>query len=419
VGRLLLLCLLLCGCGARSKPPAVRLVFRHGGSLGSEPFFRSLFEEFEREHPGISVSSELLPANTDQQRQLNAVELQGSSSRFDVLDMDIVWVQEFARAGWLLDLSAYFDEKTRSGFVPSTLRSASFEGRYFSVPRSADAGLLYYRKDLLEKYGLAPPDTWDRLARDASEIVSKEKDPALTGFVWQGRQYEGLVCAAAEFLGSNGVRFLDERGRWAADDSKAARALGFMRDLIGPGRPSPESVLTADEETARLIFGNGQAVFMRNWPYAWGLFAEPGQPMKGKVAVALLPRFPGGKSVSTLGGWYLGVNHRSSHPKEAYEFIQFMTSRRAQTALFLRLSYLPTRKDLYLDPGLLARAPQLAEFERALDRAVPRPETPAYAGLSLLLQSEFSRALVGRCSPEAALRRIRRRAGSLLNPGGA
>jgi multiple sugar transport system substrate-binding protein len=178
-------------------------------------------------------------------------------------------------------------------------------------------------------------------------------------------------------------------------------------------------VLTADEETARLIFGNGQAVFMRNWPYAWGLYAEPGHPMRGKFGIAPLPRFPGGASVSALGGWYLGVNRRSKHPKEAYEFVRFMTSRQVQKALYLRLSYLPTRRELYSDPELIERAPQLAEFGRILERATPRPATPAYAALSELLQSEFSGVLVGRSSPEAALRRLRRRAETLLKAVGA
>lgn len=409
----------LAGCADSDEPapapapPHTTLVFRHGRVSGFEAYFRQLVERFERENPGIRVVDETMPWDSGQQRELFAIGLAGKSSSFDVLGLDVVWIAEFARAGWLAELGPWFDAGERRRFLPATIQAASYGSGVYAVPWFADAGLLYYRKDLLAKHGHRAPDTWQELSRIAEDVLRREGDPSLAGFVWQGKPYEGLVCNALEFLASNGVRLVDEAGRWAVDEAKAEEALGAMSGLLKRG-VSPELVLAADEETARHIFGEGHALFMRNWPYALGLLQKPGSLMQGKTAIAPLPRFAGHESVATLGGWFLGVNGFSKNREAAYRLAAFIASAEVQRLAYDRIGYLPTRAELYRDPELLRGHPELKDLERILAGARPRPVTPRYRELSDALQSEVSAVLAELKSPRQAVRDLRAQSGPLL-----
>nr|HPG51719.1 extracellular solute-binding protein [Spirochaetota bacterium] len=165
----------------------------------------------------------------------------------------------------------------------------------------------------------------------------------------------------------------------------------------------PSLVTTATEEPCRHIFGKGKAVFMRNWPYAWNLFNAAGSPVKGKVGVTVLPSFKIGGSCSTLGGWQLGINRNTKHPGEARKLIKFLTSPESQKALSLAAGYYPVRKSLYRDRDLLTKQPFLPGLFRVFMKARPRPVTPYYMMISQVLQPEFSAAITGIRSPEAAL----------------
>lgn len=401
----------LAACGPHASSPGAEagggsLVFRHGPFGGFEADFRTLLDRFEALHPGVHVVSETVPMDVGQQHQLYAINLEGGSDAFDVMGLDIIWIAEFARAGWIRDISDGWKAEERRAFLPSTVEAATWLGKPYAVPWFTDAALLYYRKDLLAKHRVEVPRTWEQLIAASKQVLEAEGDPRLTGFVWQGRQYEGLVCDALEYIHSNGTRLIDGQGRWAADTARAAGALALMRELVHKHKVSPMLVLAGDEETARQIFGNGQAVFMRNWPYANGIYSKPGSEVLGKVGLAPLPHFPGGESSPTLGGWFLAVNRHSKRPAAALELIRFLTSAEVQRELFRKLSYLPTRVALYRDAELLKAAPQLTFFGENLARARPRPVTPFYTSLSEIMQAEVSATLARLRTPEAAVRNI-------------
>jgi multiple sugar transport system substrate-binding protein len=221
----------------------------------------------------------------------------------------------------------------------------------------------------------------------AIEITRKE--PGLYGFIWQGKQYEGLVCNALEYMHSHGGDVL-KNGRVVLNSPENRQALEFMKDLIYKYHVTPPLVTTAVEETTRHIFGSGKAVFMRNWTYAWNLLEENDSTVKGKVGVALLPGFPGYASSPTLGGWQLGVNINSKHPKEAERFIVYLTSYEVQKTLSLTIGYKPTRKELYNDRDLIRAQPFTARLYDAFLHAIPRPVTPYYMMISQVLQPVFS-----------------------------
>jgi multiple sugar transport system substrate-binding protein len=383
-----------------SGPAAVTVVFKHGKLAGDPEPFRRLLDRFERENPGISVRDETLPASTDEQHQFYVLNLEGKSADFDVLSMDVIWVQEFARAGWLRDVAGLLGNGERGAFFPGPLQAVTYQDKLYAIPWYIDAGLLYYRRDLLEKHKRPVPRSWQDLVKTTAYITEREKD--LYGFIWQGKQYEGLVCNVLEYLWSNGGDVL-RNDRVVIDSPENVAALQFMRDLIVKHGVTPPLVTTSIEEPTRHLFGSGRALFMRNWPYAWSVFQREGSPVRGEIGVAALPSFPGHESASTLGGWQLGVNRFSRNPGAAEKLVRFLTSPSAQKELALSVGYKPSRKTLYKDQDLLREQPFIASLYGIFLKARPRPVTPYYMMITQVMQPEFSAALAGIKTPQEAL----------------
>jgi multiple sugar transport system substrate-binding protein len=391
------------GCtGQNTEDTAERttVVFKHGRIFGDPEPLKRLIERFERENPDLHVVDQTLPSSTDEQHQFYVINLEGDSRAFDVLALDVIWGPEFARAGWLRDLSHLVPPLVRNDFFSGPMEAAAYDGRIYAVPWYIDAGVLYYRKDLLEDHGFPPPKTWRELVETAVAVTAAE--PGMYGFVWQGKQYEGLVCNVLEYLWGNGGSVLDGNGRPVIDSPRNREALGFVRDLIHRYGVTPASVAVATEETARRIFGHGKAVFMRNWPYAIGLLEQEGSPVRGKVGMMPLPSF-GKERASTLGGWMLAVNARSENPEAAERFLLFMTSQEAQKALSLSAGYRAARKALYQDPSVLATQPFTRDLHEVFLHARPRPLSPRYLKISQILQAEFSAVLADVKTPGEAL----------------
>jgi multiple sugar transport system substrate-binding protein len=398
---------------AACSPPADEgrpqtVVLKHSKLFGDPAAFDAMLQRFAQ-RTGIHVVVETLPSSSDQQHQFYAINLQAGSADFDVLAADVIWIAEFARAGWIRDLSALLPPAERSGFFPGPIAAASWNGRVYAIPWYIDAGLLYYRRDLLERYGFEPPRTWDQLARSAAAISAAE--PGTSGFVWQGRQYEGLVCNALEYMWSNGGAVL-EGARVVVDSAANRQSLAFMAGLVG--RLTPASVTTATEESSRLLFGQGRAVFLRNWPYAWALFEREGSPVRGRVGVSILPHFPGHASAATLGGWQLAINAHSKRTHAAEQLVAFLTSVEGQRELALAYGFQPTRMALYDDAQLLAVHPFLARLREIFAAARPRPVTPQYVRISQVLQGELSAIVSGLKSPDAGLSAAQRQIEGIL-----
>jgi multiple sugar transport system substrate-binding protein len=355
----------------------------------------ALLREFERLHPGVSVQAESLPWTADVQHQFFVINLEGRSAGFDVLMLDVIWVPEFARAGWILDLTERFDAAARAEHFPSTIAAATLGERVWAVPWVMNVGLLYYRRDLLARHGWAAPRTYDDLARQA--LALRGEEGVRDGFLWQGKQYEGLVVNVLESLWALGTDVLGPNGDVLPDAARAADALAQRRAFITDG-VSPALVTAADEEVSRREFGAGTAAFLRNWPYARALFDAPGSPVRGRVEVAPLP---GG---GALGGAHLAINAGTSHPREAWELVRFLTRPEAQRRIADAVGLHPTRPALFESPALLS----IFRGARA------RPVTPWYQTLSATLQPELSAAITGVKPPARALDDARRRLQYLL-----
>ncbi len=260
--------------------------------------------------------------------------------------------------------------------------------------------MLYWRTDLMD----APPATLDELGQIARR-VTRERGLSY-GFVWQGARYEGLVTSFLEQLGAFGGRILDEGGRVVVDSDAGIRALRSMREEITSG-VSPRAVLTWREEQTRFAFQNGNAVFMRNWPYAAPLLADTARSaVAGRFSVAPMPRAAGGASTAALGGAQLAVSAYSDHPQAAWRVVRFLTRPGEMLTRARRTGQYPARRSVFQDPALQgALAVDPARAMAIAEAAVPRPVTPVYSQLSSILQIWLHRALSGQSAPAEALHR--------------
>ena len=354
---------------------------------------------FEAENPGTKVILEIGPHSSTEFHDLLTQKLRNRDPSLDVFFMDVVWPAEFAAAGWALPLDAYFSTSEREKFLPAPILANTYGRRIYGVPVFIDAGMLYYRKDLLAKYGLSPPSTWPELVTQAKTILAREKDPRLTGFSAQFKQYEGLVCNMMEYILSNNGAFLDDSNlKSALDLPKAKEAVRFVRDRI-IGEISQRGVLAYQEPESLAVFVQGKAIFHRNWPYAWSIAEDPEQSkVAGRVGVRSLPSFMGGPSVSTLGGWQLGISRFSRQPELAWKFAALLTGVDMQKEIALHMGRAPTRTALYQDSAIIDKNPQFKALFKIFLEAVPRPRTPVYAPLSNIRQRYFSSAIAVRDS---------------------
>lgn len=327
------------------------------------------------EQTGNEVRLVATPADANERLALYQSLLAAGSSEIDVFQIDVIWPGVLA--SHLIDLTQYVPAEELRDHLEPLVANNRVDGALVALPWFVDAGLLYYRADLLEKHGRAVPETWEELSETALAIMAGEQAAGaadMQGFVWQGRAYEGLACNALEWIASQGGgTIVAADGTVAVDTPQAVRAIEQARGWIGT--ISPEGVLNYAEEEARGVFQSGKAVFMRNWPYAWALANAGDSPVAGKVGIAPLPRAagPDGRHAATLGGQQLAVSRYSAHQAEAADLVRYLTSREEEKRRAIEGSFNPTRRSLYEDPEVLAANPFYADFLSILDSAVARP----------------------------------------------
>ena len=247
----------------------------------------------------------------------------------------------------------------------------------------------------------------EELVSEAQSAMSRRGGPRY-GIVFQGARYEGLITGFVEYLGAFGGRIIDDRGEVVVNRPEAVRALEFMRDELYRSRVAPLDVLTWHEEEARFAFQNGNAAFMRNWPYPVAAMSDTAQSkVAGKFTVSPIPASgtaPTGHSTAALGGAQLAINAYTEFPDAAYKLIAYLTAPEQMLERAQAVGQYPTRTGLYDDARLRgAITIPLDNARRAIESATPRPVTPIYTELSEILQIELHRALVRQAEPREAL----------------
>jgi multiple sugar transport system substrate-binding protein len=383
------------GCGA---PRNAVLTFS-GSAVGREgEIIQRQLERFQQAHPSIEVALRATPDAADQRHQLYVQWLNARASEPDVLQLDVVWTPEFAAAGWILKLDAF--DPPVDDFLPAAIAADRWNGALYALPWFIDVGMLYWRTDVVAR----APNDLDELSMLARRARDEHGLPF--GFVWQGARYEGLVTVFLEHLGAFGGAILDADGRVVVDSPAAERALVYMCDSIHADGIVPPAVLTWQEEQTRFAFQNGQAAFMRNWPYAYALLQDGSQSrVAGRFGVSAMPAAASGAPTAALGGSALAINAYSDQPDAAYRLVDFLLQPEQMIERARVVGQFPSRPALY-ETRALAEALTIppADALAVIQRAVPRPATPVYTELSELLQISLHRALTRQQEVRAALR---------------
>ncbi|MGN8153875.1 ABC transporter substrate-binding protein [Agrobacterium sp. 22094] len=368
--RALLLCGSLLAFAASAQAADIAMAANSTGK--NLNFIRERLAEFEKQS-GHKVKLVTMPPSSSEQFSQYRLWLAAGNTDVDVYQTDIVWAPQLADQ--FVDLTAAAKDVIGQHF-PSVVASQTVDGKLVAMPMYTDAPAMFYRKDLLDKYGKQPPKTWKEMAETAKEIQDKERAAGqkdMWGFVFQGSAYEGLTCNALEWVASaGGGHIVETNGDITINNEKAAAALDMAKSWIGT--ISPQGALAYKEEEARGVWQTGNSVFMRNWPYAYALGNGADSAIKGKFSVAPLPAGADGEApASTLGGWNVAVSKYSKSQDAAIELVKFLTSAETQKKRAVELSNMPTIAALYDDKDVAAAQPFMPQWKPIFETAVPRP----------------------------------------------
>ncbi len=364
-------------------------IFYVSGAVGNAvENFKKLVAPWEAS-TGNTVTLVPMPASTTDQFAQYRLWLAAGATDIDVYQTDVIWAPQLADS--FVDLTEVAKDLAPTHF-PSIIQSQTVGGKLVALPIFTDAPALYYRKDLLEKYGVAVPKTWAELTTAAQTIQDGEKaaNPDFWGFVWQGNAYEGLTCDALEWVKSfGGGQIVEPDGTVSINNPNAVAALEQAKAWVGT--ISPEGVLAYQEEEARGVWQTGNAAFMRNWPYAYGLGNGDDSKVKGLFAVTTLPiGKEGDSSAATLGGWNVAVSKFSTHQEAAISLAMYLAGPEAQKQRAINESNLPTIVALYDDADIAAAQPIIPQWKDVFLNAVPRPSAPTLGKYSEVSSKFFN-----------------------------
>ena len=359
-----------------------------GPGPGAEFEQKTQLVQFEKENPNITVKYIIGPQSATDRYGLYLQNFQAKSAAVDVYQIDVIWPGDLAEH--LLDLNQYGGADAVKDDFKAIVTNNTVGGKLVGLPWFTDGGLLYYRTDLLKKYGYnAPPKTWKELGDMAKKIQDGERaagNQDFWGYVWQGKAYEGLTCDALEWVYSNGGgTIVSPDKKITINNEKAAAALDAAAAWLGA--ISPPGATGFQEEESRAVWQGGNAAFMRNWPYAYSLGQKDDSKIKGNFDVTTLPAGDSGHGAATLGGWQLAVSKYSAHPAEAAKLALFLASKEQQKVRAINLSLLPTNATLYDDADVAKASPFMPKLKEVFVSAVARPSTasaPKYNEVSTI-----------------------------------
>ncbi|MCA4134103.1 ABC transporter substrate-binding protein [Arthrobacter sp. M4] len=361
------------------------------GGKDASGIYKGTAAAFSKENPKITAKYTEIGATTDEARTQAVQRLEGKSTECDIFMLDVIWTSEFASQGWLLDQTKLV-ESNKDRLIPSTVETTKYKERYWGSPFFTNAGLIYYAKGKVAK-----PETWTQLYAEAAKSAGN-------GYVYQGKQYEGLTVNFLELLYSAGGEVLDDKGEVKVDSPQTRKVLDFMAEGLKRGS-ADRAVLTYNEDATRLAYESGTFGYERNWPHVYRLLNAT--KLAGTFDVAPLPSFDGtSKASGVLGGWNLGISAHSTNPGAAVSFINFATTPDWQKHVAMDYSQAPVNEAAYSDPEVLAKMPFAKELLASVKGSKPRPISPVYPQISQAIHKNVYAVLSGTASTDEAVKKM-------------
>jgi trehalose/maltose transport system substrate-binding protein len=406
----------LAACGG-SSGSSDEIVF--GMTPDHEAIVRPQISRYnQRRGSGPKATIRLYPEDSSQYFDRLRTELQAGTGDLDVFAGDVSWPAQFASNGWIVDLSDRFAAADRKQFLAGAMAANVYKGKVYGVPWFTDCGLLYYRKDLLDKAGYAkPPATWDELKEMAAKITRDAK--VKNGVVFTGAIYEGGTVLGTEFIRCAGGDVL-ARDKVVIASPQALKGLQIQQSLVADGI-APKAVANYKEDENTAAFLRGDAVFMRQWPYAYDFIGDKKQSKldysqvgfsRVPVADASIP------PTNVGGGWNFYINAGSGNQDAAWTLLQFLAAAPQQKEHALKGSYLPTRTALYKDPDIVGKLPAVKLGGESAEETTTPPVSPYYSDMSLAMSKQFNANVLGSSSPEQVAQTLQDQLSSIVERGG-
>jgi multiple sugar transport system substrate-binding protein len=384
------------------------------GSTFRPDLLQPIFDRFEKK-TGTKVVLELGGATSELQGAYLSTVLGAKDPSLDVMLIDVIRPAQFQAQGWLEPLDKYFGGDTDrqefiEGYVPGPIKATTFNNELWALPATTDVQFLYYRKDLLEKYKVAVPKTWEELTAAAQKITAGEGNPNLQGLNFQGAPIEGAVCMFLQPFWAAGGDFM-QGGKVNVNNEFGRKALNLWVDSINKSKISPALMAEVRTDDSRRMLQQGNVVFGLNWAYAWAHFQGNGGPtsgptaVKGNIGVARLPAFAGSKvgSSTCQGGASWGISSFGKNKQKAFDLIRYMSDTKAQEEFSIKGGFLPVRKALYNNSNVLKANPHYDDLYPVILKARPRPVTANYPKVSEIIRTNVNAVVAGSKTVDKAL----------------
>ncbi|MEY2833345.1 MAG: hypothetical protein RLZZ574_2604 [Cyanobacteriota bacterium] len=388
------------------QPIAITTLVRADEALKLQP----LVAKFNQQHSDIKFKIIEAPSDSNQVEDLYTSSFLLGNSPYDLVYMDIVWTPKFAAAGWLRDISDRLTPEAAQQYLAEDIAGGMYQDKFYRLPFRSDAGMLYYRQDLLEPAGYQPPETFAQLLTISQDL--QQQGLIDWGYAWQGKQSESLAAMFVEVLEGHGAYWVNpDTLEVGLDRPEAIASVEFLRTTIAK-KISPPGVTTYAEDETRLLFQNGKVAFLRNWPFVYSLAED--SAIAGKYQIKPMVHAVGKKSGATLGGWGLGISSTTKHFEAAWQVLEFLSSEESQKEFILETGFVPSRVALFNDPQIVAKYnyyPQLLDIVR---NSTLRPPISQYAQASDILQRYLSAAITGKMTSAAAMQNAAKETRNLL-----
>ncbi|MFC5748721.1 ABC transporter substrate-binding protein [Actinomadura rugatobispora] len=375
---------------------------------------QKMVDAWNRAHPDQQARVIELPDEPNDQRQQMIQNATTRSDAYSILNLDVVWTAEFAANRWLAQLPEGPGGLDTSKLLPATVTTGEYRGRLFAMPLTSDAGLLYYRTDLLEKAGVAdPPSTWQAMWAACDKVKALPEGKGVDCFLTEVGKTEGLTVSTAEAINSAGGTIVGPDGRPTVNTPQAKAGLDFLVKAVKDGR-MPKAALTLDGEGGRRHFQAGKVLFHRQWPYQYDLAnkTDGSSKVAGRFGVAPIPG-PNGPGAANLGGHNYAISAFAKNKATALDFIKYMADGAQQKANSLATSQAPTVAALYDDPDMVKKYAFLPTLKTAIEKAKSRPSAVKYGDVTSAIQGAVYDALGGRTSTGQALTGLQSKLGQL------
>jgi multiple sugar transport system substrate-binding protein len=370
----------------------------NAGTHGQE----QIVAQFNATHPGITAKFVSAPTGeADVYHDKLVTVLSAHDGSIDVFDSDVIWQAQWAPANWATPLDKVFPASAQKNYAPGMIWADTIGSHIYGIPWLLDVGHLFYRQDILDAEGLKPATTWQEL-HDQGVMLAK-KYPKMVPFVACYQAGQQLICNFMEYSWSAGGDFLDPKtGAVIFDSPQNLQALETMISYIKDKVTQP-GVVSMELDTGRAIFTSGNAIYHRNWNYAYAE-AQANPKIAGKVGVSLTPTYPGHSPAVCAGGWQYVVNQYSNHLNEAIELATFMGSPKMQVFKTLHTGDSPAYMPANNDPAVVKAFPSFPILAQQAKAEKSRPKTPFWTAMSTEAEAELTNALIGKKTPQQALK---------------